>query len=46
MMLWVEPMMWALCRMLAFTMQLVGLLGLMGYALIGLMYITDKILEV
>lgn len=46
MMQWVEPFMWALCRVLAYVLQLVGLLGLMGFALIGLVNITDKLSEV
>lgn len=43
---WVIPTTWAAMRVLAFTLQLIGLLGLMGIAFIGLMKITDRILEV
>lgn len=39
------PTMWAAMRTLAFILQLVGLVGLMGFGFIGLMKITDKILE-
>ena len=39
------PTMWAAMRTLAFILQLVGLVGLMGFGFIGLMKITDIILE-
>lgn len=39
------PTMWAAMRTLAFILQLVGLVGLMGFGFIGLVHITDKILE-
>ena len=45
MLAWVIPAMWAAMRTLAFILQLVGLVGLMGFGFIGLMQITDKILE-
>lgn len=45
MLAWVIPAMWAAMRTLAFIFQLVGLVGLMGFGIIGLMKITDKILE-
>lgn len=46
MLVWVIPAMWELTRMLAFILQLVGLLGLLAFASIGLNAIADKILEV
>ena len=45
MLAWVIPTMWAAMRTLAFILQLVGLLGLVGFGFIGLVHITDKILE-
>ena len=39
------PTMWAAMRTLAFILQLVGLVGLMGFGFIGLIKITDLILE-
>ena len=39
------PTMWAAMRTLAYILQLVGLVGLMGFGFIGLMKITDIILE-
>ena len=45
MLAWVIPTMWAAMRTLAFILQLVGLVGLMGFGFIGLVHITDKILE-
>lgn len=45
MLAWVIPAMWAAMRTLAFILQLVGLVGLMGFGFIGLMKITDIILE-
>jgi len=45
MLAWVIPTMWAAMRTLAFILQLVGLVGLMGFGFIGLMKITDKIFE-
>ena len=45
MLAWVIPTMWAAMRKLAFILQLVGLVGLMGFGFIGLMKITEIILE-
>ena len=45
MLAWVIPTMWAAMRTLAFILQLVGLVGLMGFGFIGLMKITDIIFE-
>lgn len=45
MLVWVIPAMWALTRILAYIFQLIGLLGLLGFGLIGLNAITDRILE-
>lgn len=45
MMHWVEPMMWALCRLLANVMTFVGLIGLLFCAGRGLIWFTDKVLE-
>jgi len=45
MLAWVIPTMWAAMRTLAFILQLVGLVGLMGFGFIGLMKITDKTFE-
>ena len=45
MLAWVIPAMWAAMRTLAFILQLVGLVSLMGFGFIGLMKITDKVLE-
>lgn len=42
---WMIPAMWAAMRTLAFILQLVGLLGLMGFGIIGLIKVTDKIYE-
>ena len=42
---WVIPAMWAAMRTLAFILQMVGLVGLIGFGIVGLMRITDKILE-
>ena len=39
------PLMWAAMRTLAYILQLVGLVGLMGFGFIGLKKITDIILE-
>lgn len=33
---WVEPFMWGLCRVLAFVLQLVGVIGILVFILIGL----------
>lgn len=46
MMLWVEPFMWAMCRVLAYALQLIGLGGLLVFAAHGFMKIIDRILEV
>lgn len=46
MLVWVIPAMRELTRMLAFILQLVGLLGLLAFAFIGMNAIADKILEV
>jgi len=45
MLAWVIPAMWAAMRTLAFILQLIGLVGLMGFGFIGLMKITDRILD-
>ena len=45
MLAWVIPAWEAAMRTLAFILQLVGLLGLVGFGFIGLMRITDIILE-
>lgn len=45
MLVWVIPAMWAAVRTLAFILQLIGLLGLMGFGFIGLVHITDKIMD-
>lgn len=45
MLAWVIPFMWAAMRTLAFILQLVGLVGLIGFGFIALVRITDKILE-
>ena len=45
MLAWVIPAWEAAMRTLAFILQLVGLLGLVGFGFIGLMKITDIILE-
>lgn len=45
MLAWVIPAWEAAMRTLAFILQLVGLVGLMGFGFIGLMKITDIILE-
>lgn len=42
---WVIPTIWAAMRTLAFILQLVGLVGLVGFGFIGLMKFTDKLLE-
>lgn len=46
MMLWVEPFMWAMCRVLAYALQLIGLGGLLVFAAHGLMRIIDWLSEV
>ena len=45
MLAWVIPAWETAMRTLAFILQLVGLLGLVGFGIIGLVHITDKILE-
>jgi len=45
MLLWVEPFMWALCRFLGNAMTTIGLVGLLVFLGHGLMWLTDKILE-
>ena len=45
MLAWVIPAWEAAMRTLAFILQLVGLLGLMIFSIIGLVHITDKIIE-
>lgn len=45
MLLWVEPMMWTLCRILADAMTAAGLTGLLYFAGRGLVWLTDKIIE-
>lgn len=41
MMLWVEPMMWWLCKAFASIAQMVGLLGLLVFMGCGLWELTD-----
>lgn len=44
-MTWVSPFMWWLCRFLGNTFTTIGLTGLLAFAGHGLMWVTDKILE-
>lgn len=44
-MAWVVPFMWWLCDVLGTTMTLTGLIGLLAFLGHGLMWLTDKILE-
>ena len=41
-MIWVEKLMWLICRMLADVMQLAGLIGLLGVAVIGLAALAER----
>ena len=45
MLTWVTPFIWASLGALANALQLIGLLGVIGGGAIGIMSITNKILE-
>ena len=45
MLLWVEPFMWGLCRVIAFVFQFTGVSGLLVCAGKALITITDRICE-
>lgn len=45
MMKFMIDMMWFYCRLMGDICTTIGLAGLMGFGIIGLMKITDKILE-
>lgn len=45
MLLWVEPMMWALCRILGTTMTAVGLIGLLFFTGHGLIRATEYLID-
>lgn len=42
---WVGPMMWAFCRIVANTMTFIGLSGLLFFTGRGLVWVTDKIID-
>lgn len=45
MLTWMEPFIWALLRWMSNIMQFVGLIGLIGGAIIATNQITNRILE-
>jgi len=42
---WVEPFMWAYIRVIAFWLQLVGCIGLIGFMVVGLDNAMNKLVE-
>lgn len=40
---WVEPLIWSVCRVLAFVLQLAGLTGILAFILIGLWALAGRI---